>query len=127
MYQFYQLKPAVCCFKYPKDIGQMYLAQYPTHMQVRFQLNNLLPGAYTLNLHEFGDESNSFVNLGQHNPMYNLGKVIIGPSGIYNNIYDYNYPFSLDQIMGRSIVLKSDFDGKNIAYGIVGHSAYPVF
>jgi hypothetical protein len=122
-YRFYQLKPAICYFKLPNDIGMMYLIQYPDHINVRFQLQNLQPGPYTLGLHEFGDERNGYTSLGPSHPVFDLGKIIVGPTGTYQVSSNYAFPFTIDRLMGRSIVLRSG--DRNIARGIVGHCMMP--
>jgi hypothetical protein len=126
LYQFYKLKPAICYFNLPNNIGKMYLIQYPDHLNVRYQLQNLVPGPYTLGLHEFGDERQGYLNLGSRHPVFDLGKIIVGPAGTYQVATNYAYPFTLDQIMGRSIVLRSGLDGRNLGYGIIGHCSMPI-
>ena len=127
-YQFYQLKPAVCCLNsngLSNNMGKMHLIQYPDHLRVQFQLQNLQPGPYTLGLHQFGDERSGYNNLGLAHPTFDLGKIIVGPTGTYQVSNNYSYP--LDQLIGRSLVLRSGLTGQNLGYGIVGHSSMPVY
>lgn len=125
-YSFYKLKFAICSLiipcraktGYPHSNGKILFTEYPSHIEIQFQLKNWLSGSYDLYIHEYGDESFIYDSLGLQYRKHPLAKIIITTDGVYNNIINIRN-LHIDEIMGRSIIMYCNT--KKIAYGIIGY------
>lgn len=117
-YSFYKLKFAICSFDYPHPNGRILFTEYPSHIEIQFQLKNWLPGSYDLYIHEYGDESIIYDSLGLQYGKHPLAKIIITADGTYNNIINIRN-LRLNEIIGRSIIMYAH--NKKISYGIIGY------
>ena len=118
-YYFYKLKFAICLLNYPDAKGFVLLTQYPTYIKIQFHLKNLSPGSYDCNMHEYGDESANYNNIGSH---YVTLSNIVADNKKNCTYVHYCHNLLLNQIMGRSMIIYSKTDNtKKIACGIIGY------
>ncbi|AFB76950.1 superoxide dismutase-like protein [Cotia virus SPAn232] len=131
-YEFNTVKyKAVSCISGKNVKGVINFEQLQNNIVVVVgSILGLPKGSHNLIIHEYGDESNGIVNVG--NEYCILGSIYSNKYGI-SNVYIVNGKISIcgyNSILGRSVLIynnKNDFDKKNndIPLGLIGICTIP--